>query len=41
MADAAGFDPSLFFDLDGTCYYTRRTLDPMILARVWGRLCRR
>lgn len=25
--DAAGFDPSLFFDLDGTCYYTRRTLD--------------
>lgn len=25
--DAEAFDPSLFFDLDGTCYYTRRSLD--------------
>jgi alpha-N-arabinofuranosidase len=25
--DAEAFDPSLFFDDDGTCYYTRRSLD--------------
>jgi alpha-N-arabinofuranosidase len=25
--DREAFDPSLFFDEDGTCYYTRRTLD--------------
>ena len=25
--DEEAFDPSLFFDADGTCYYTRRTLD--------------
>lgn len=33
--DADGFDPSLFFDEDGTCYYTRRTLD---LSRPGGDL---
>lgn len=25
--DSEAFDPSLFFDYDGTCYYTRRTLN--------------
>jgi alpha-N-arabinofuranosidase len=25
--DREAFDPSLFFDADGTCYYTRRSLD--------------
>lgn len=25
--DVGGFDPSLFFDADGTCLYSRRTLD--------------
>ena len=25
--DREAFDPSLFFDRDGTCYYTRRSLD--------------
>ncbi|WP_185020843.1 glycoside hydrolase family 43 protein [Histidinibacterium lentulum] len=31
--DDGGFDPSLFFDADGTCYYTRRTLDLASLER--------
>jgi len=33
--DREGFDPSLFFDEDGTCHYTRRTLD---LSRPGGDL---
>lgn len=31
--DEGAFDPSLFFDADGTCYYTRRTLDLGALGR--------
>lgn len=34
--DEEAFDPSLFFDDDGTCYYTRRTLDLSDPARGLG-----
>jgi alpha-N-arabinofuranosidase len=30
--DREAFDPSLFFDMDGKCYYTRRSLDLSVLG---------